>query len=195
MPQDNTLFQRSTVIDKSRIVTNKDYLFIDPLLVILGVLNESLREPELDLTLSRLHRIRSMDNVVSHIAAEISTNGTRSSLERLGGAHHLTSNSNNVVSLPHHGNNSRRAHETSKARIETLTLVLSIVLLKKRHRRNEHLQTNELESLLLEASNNLPNATTLDSIRLDSNKSSLLQHEGLYQQNTRGISTIFVVMP
>lgn len=135
-----------------------------------------------------------MDHVVSHITAEISTNGTRSSLKRLCGTHHLTSNGNNVVSFPHHGNNSRRAHETSEARIETLALVLSIVLLKKRHRRNEHLQTNKLESLLLEASNNLANTTALDSVGLDSNKSSLLQNKDLDIQNTRGIATIFMVM-
>ena len=56
-PQINTLYQHSTTIEKWMIVTNRDYLFIDPLLIVLGVLNESLREPELDLAFSRLHRV------------------------------------------------------------------------------------------------------------------------------------------
>ena len=150
-------------------------LFVDPLLVVLGVLNESLREPETNLTLSRLDGVRSVNDVVSHIAAEVSTNGTGSRLQRLGSTHHLTSNGNNVVTLPHHSNDSRGAHETSEAGVETLTLVLSVVLLQEGHGGNEHLQTHELEALLLEAGNNLTNVSTLDSIGLNSKESSLLE--------------------
>ena len=51
-------------------VFNKEHtanrLFIDPLLVVLGVLNESLREPELDLTLSRLDGVRSVSRCVPY---------------------------------------------------------------------------------------------------------------------------------
>ena len=172
-------------------VFNKEHtanrLFIDPLLVVLGVLNESLREPELDLTLSRLDGVRSVDHVVSHIATEVSTNGAGGRLQRLGGSHHLTGNGDDVVSLPHHGDHGGRAHESSQAGVEGLALVLSVVLLQERHGRNQHLQTDQLETLLLEASNDLTNMSALDTIGLNGKESSFLYNYHRIEQPTRGI--------
>ena len=154
--------------------TNHENLFVNPLLVVLGVLDETLGEPEVDLALSRLHGVRTVDDVVAHIAAKVTTNGSRFALHRLGGSHHLTGNGNNVVALPDHGNDGRRAHEAGEAGIELLTLVLGIVLLQQLHRRNHHLQTNELEALLLEAGNDLADMSALDTIGLDSKEGSFL---------------------
>lgn len=170
------------------------YLFVNPLLVVLGVLNESLREPETNLTLSRLDGVRSVNDVVAHIATEISADGTGGRLQRLGGAHHLTSDGNDVVSLPHHGDDGRGAHETSEAGVETLALVLSVVLLKEGHGGNQHLQTHQLESLLLEAGNDLTNVSALDSVGLNSKESSLLDVTSTYLSLHEACQRIFVVM-
>ena len=175
------IFFPSTILLLPIEAENKDLkqtpqmsLFVNPLLVVLGVLNKTLREPEANLTLSRLDRVGTMDHVVAHVATEVTTNGAGSRLQGLRGTHHLAGNGNDVVTLPDHGNHSRGVHETGEAGVEGLALVLSIVLLQKLHRRNHHLQTDELEALLLEAGDDLTDMSALDTIGLDSKEGSFL---------------------
>ena len=151
-------------------------LFVNPLLVVLGVLDKTLREPEVDLALSGLDGVGTVNDVVAHVAAEVTTNGAGSGLKRLGGAHHLAGNGTDVVTRPDHGDHSRGVHEASEAWVERLALVLSVVLLEELHGRNHHLQTDELEALLLEASDDLTDVSALDAIGLNSKKSSFLHN-------------------
>ena len=154
--------------------TRQMSLFVNPLLVVLGVLNETLREPEVDLTLSRLDRVGTVDHVVTHVATEVTADGAGGRLQGLSGAHHLAGNGNDVVSLPDHGDDGRGVHEAGEAGVEGLALVLSVVLLQKLHRRNHHLQTDELKALLLEAGDDLTDMSALDTIGLDSKEGSFL---------------------
>ena len=64
--------------------TRQMSLFVNPLLVVLGVLNETLREPEVDLTLSRLDRVGTVDHVVTHVATEVTADGAGGRLQGLG---------------------------------------------------------------------------------------------------------------
>ena len=149
-------------------------LFVNPLLVVLGVLDEALGEPEVDLALSGLDGVGTVDDVVAHVAAEVTANGAGLALHGLGGTHHLAGNGHDVVALPDHGDDGRGVHEAGEAGVEGLALVLSVVLLQKLHRRNHHLQTDELEALLLEAGDDLTDMSALDTIGLDSKEGSFL---------------------
>ena len=149
-------------------------LFVNPLLVVLGVLNETLREPEVDLTLSRLDRVGTVDHVVTHVATEVTADGAGGRLHGLGGAHHLAGDGHDVVALPDHGDDGGGAHEAGEAGVELLPLVLGVVLLQQLHGGHHHLQTDELEALLLEAGDDLTDMSALDTIGLDSKEGSFL---------------------
>ena len=149
-------------------------LFVNPLLVVLGVLNETLREPEVDLTLSRLDRVGTVDHVVTHVATEVTADGAGGRLQGLNGTHHLAGNGNDVVALPDHGDDGGGAHEAGEAGVELLPLVLGVVLLQQLHGGHHHLQTDELEALLLEAGDDLTDMSALDTIGLDSKEGSFL---------------------
>ena len=151
-------------------------LFVNPLLVVLGVLDETLREPQVDLALSGLDGVGTVDDVVAHVAAEVAANGAGLALHGLGGAHHLASDGDDVVALPDHGNDGGGAHEAGEAGIELLSLVLGVVLLEELHGGHHHLQTDELEALLLEASDDLADVSALDAVGLNSKKSSFTRH-------------------
>ena len=84
-----------------------------------------------------------------HVDAEVTTDGTWSGVLWLSGTEHTAASGNDILTLPDHSNDWTRGKEggeilekwlRGKIRVVTLGLLLSW---------NNHLQTNELEALLL----------------------------------------------
>jgi len=134
-------------------------------------------EPEGNLSCGcSLAGIRSVDDVSADFDSEITTDGTRGRDEGVGGSNEATCGSHNSLSLPDHGNEGTRSQEGDESVEETLALVLSIVLLCDLLGGMDGLESNELESLSLETADDLTNETTLNTVGLDSNESSLSRH-------------------
>ena len=161
-------------------------VLIDPLIVILVPLTNTLGEPEIDLSLGVLNTVGTVDNVTKEwkrriekeiptdLNTEVTTDGTGSRLGGLGGAEHLSAAGDDVITFPDHSNDGTRAHVLNKTVEEGLGGELSVVLAEELLGGHDLLAADELESLLLESGHNLTNKSSLDTIGLSSNESTFL---------------------
>merc|ERR1719219_2944119 len=85
-------------------------------------------EPQPNLLLCRLHRVRPMDDISAHIDAEVAPNGTRSRVLGVCGAQQYSSLFHCPKSLPHHRNDGTRTHVADQFRKEAFLAEVGIVL-------------------------------------------------------------------
>lgn len=150
-------------------------LLVDPLetsvVVVVGDL--LLSEPESNLVLGRLVGVRTVDEVAADIDGEITTDGARSGVVGVSGSNELATTNNSVLTLPNHGDNSSRREVLAKSREEGTRLEVIVVLSGELRGGNKDLDTNQLEALSLEASDQLTDQVALDGIRLEGDESTL----------------------
>lgn len=127
-----------------------------------------------------------MDDVTANIDTEVTTDGARGGGQGVGGTDEETRGSNDALTLPnldvqrkelnelqglgrcgervntYHNGDGARGQEVNKTLIEALALVLGVVLLNGGARGSDELETNELEALLLPASNDLTNLSNTE---------------------------------
>lgn len=124
-------------------------------------------EPKSDFSLGTLNRVRSMDDVSSNINAKVSSNGTWFRFKRLSLSKHLSSGSNNISSLPNHGNDRSTSHVLHEFWEEWEMSQVLVMLLKEFFSWGDKLKSNEFVTSLLESSENLRIDTSLNTVRLD----------------------------
>lgn len=125
-----------------------------------------LLEPETDFLLGGLNRVRAVGDVATDINGKVTTDGTRSRLERVGGTEDGTALLDDILALPNGGENGAGHHVLEKTREEGLLLEVSVVLTEELLRGRNELDTNKLETALLETANDGGDETTLDTIGL-----------------------------
>mmetsp|Transcript_12186 Transcript_12186/g.24609 ORF Transcript_12186/g.24609 Transcript_12186/m.24609 type:complete len:261 (-) Transcript_12186:53-835(-) len=143
-------------------------LLVDPRAVRASPIDELVGfEPEVDFLLRGLGTIRSMADVTSDFDAEVSTDGSREGLGGGGGAKHLASSGDDVLSLPHHRTDWTGREIGSDVLEERLGLKVVVVTLGLGLSGTEQFHANELEALLFETADDLSDVLSLHSIRLD----------------------------
>jgi len=112
-------------------------------------------------------------DIASHVDAQVATNRAGSRLGRLGSTEHDAARLDGVGTFPHQAAHGSTAHVVNEASEEALGGQIGIVLLKQLARRCHELERLQLEALLLESTNNLPDQSSLNAIRLDHNVGAL----------------------
>lgn len=155
-------------------------LLIDPLVssVVSVVRDLLISEPEGDLSLGRLDRVGTVDEVASNVDGKVATDGARGGISGVGGTDQLASVDDGVLSFPDHRDDSSRREVLAESGEEGARLEVIVVLGGKLGGGDENLDSDQLEALRLEASNQLTYQTTLDRIRLESDESALVLGSG-----------------
>ena len=141
------------------IIANRiRHLFVDVTVAVGGPAGElTLLEPQVDLALSGLDGITSVDDVATDNEAKVTTDGSGGRGGGAGGTDHGAGTGNNVLSLPDHGDDRSGGDEVDQSLEERSSLVLSVVLLSELLGDGDHLEADELETLALETGNDLTN--------------------------------------
>ena len=144
------------------------YLLVKPVLGMrLPVEDLSLLEPERNLLLGILNRVRSVANVAADLNAEISTDSSGGRFQGVGSTEHLPSSGNSLLALPNHGNDRAAQHIISKLGKERLVHKVAVVGLKKLLAGHTSLHGAQLVAFRLESGDDVADNTTLDTIGLD----------------------------
>lgn len=130
-------------------------------------------KPQGDLLLGTLNRITAMNHILANFNAEVSSDGTRPGLSRVGLSDHCACHPDHIQALPHHGHHRPRAHVLHQAAIEGPVLQGDVVLLQQLLRGLQQLQPHQLEALPLEAPHDLPHQVPLDAVRFDGDEGFL----------------------
>ena len=133
----------------------------------------SFIEPESNFSVGRFDCVRAVADVAANINAEVTTDGAWVGVKRLSGTEHFTASSYSVCTFPDHGADRASDHVINKTTEEALGGQVSVVLFHVRSSWCTKLHGDELESLLFEALNDCTNKSSLDSVGLDHNESSL----------------------
>ena len=115
-----------------------------------------------------------MDDVAADVDAEITADGARVGLQRLGLAQHLARGLDDVGALPHHGDHRTGHHVVDEAGEEGLAGEVAVVLLKVLSVGTHQLEGEKLVASVLEAADNARGQVALHAVRLDHQESSLL---------------------
>lgn len=150
-------------------------LLVDPLetSVVVVVGNLLLSEPEGDLSLGGLVRVRAVDEVAADIDGEITTDGSGGGISGVGGSDELATVDNGVLTFPDHSDDGARREVLAESGEEGTGLEVVVVLSGELRGGDENLDTNQLEALSLEASDELSNQTALDGVGLESDEGTL----------------------
>ncbi|KAH3660255.1 hypothetical protein OGAPHI_007460 [Ogataea philodendri] len=135
-----------------------------------------LLEPQGDLLLSTLNRVGTVNDVSAHVQGEVTSDGTWSRLQWVGGTKQNSSLLDDILTFPNGGQDWAREHVRQQGWEEWLGLQVRVVFSQQRLVGQSQLDTNKLESLVLESSEDLWEDTSLDSVWLDCNESSLGGH-------------------
>jgi len=130
------------------------------------ILNDALGEPELDLFLSVLDRVRTVADVAASGKCKITTNSTGLRAKRVSRAEHHTARFDGVKALPNHGDDRARSHVLDQTREERPVLQVLVVLLEVLGRSVNELEGNELEATLLETADDVSDETAVDAVGL-----------------------------
>lgn len=151
-------------------------LFVDPGEERGLVVNKLLLlEPETNLTLGRLDRVRAVGNVATNVNGVVTTDGTGGGLQGVGGTKNGTALLDNVLALPNGGKNGARAHVGKETGEETLGLEVLVVLAEEGLGGLGKLDGDKLEAALLKAGEDGGNEATLDTVGLESRLVFLIQ--------------------
>ena len=127
----------------------------------------SLLEPERNLLLGILNRVRSVANVAADLKAEISADSSGGRFQGVGSTEHLPSSGNSLLALPNHGNDRAAQHIISKLGKERFVHKVAVVGLKKLLAGHTSLHGGQLVAFRLESGDDVADNTTLDTIGLD----------------------------
>jgi len=117
-------------------------------------------------------------DVAADIDGEVSADGTGLRLERVGGSEDLASGGDDLLALPSHGDDGSRGEVLNETVEERLGREVGVVTGGLLLGGPDHLETDELESLLLEAGDDLSDKRTLNTIGLDGDEGTLLVGSG-----------------
>jgi hypothetical protein len=106
-------------------------------------------------------------DVTADLNAKVSTDGSHRAVTGHGGTEHLASLKTGVLALPDHGNHWSRDHVRDETREELLALQVGVVVLHVLLGGASHLHGDQLVSLLLKATDDFSNKSSLDAIRLN----------------------------
>merc|ERR1712000_392958 len=140
------------------------------------VVDNVLAEPQLNLLLGALDRVRAVADVAANLDAKVAADGAGERVVGAGLAEELAARADGVVALPHHADDGARGHVLDEASEEALGGQVGVVLLKELLGGVGHLQGSELEALLLKALDDLADQATLDAVGLDHNVGALASH-------------------
>ena len=124
-------------------------------------------EPEGDLVVGGLNRVGAVADVSADVNAEVTADSAGIGVERLSGTEHLTAGEDGVGSLPNHAADGSGDHVFNEAFEEALAGEIRVMLLHVLLAGRADLHGDELESLLLEAGDDLADESALDAIGLD----------------------------
>ena len=177
-------------------------LFVHPSGLARVVRLDAIGEPQGNLVVGRLHRVRAVAHVAADIDAEVTADGAGKGILGVGGAQKSAAALDDISALPNHSHNGARGlwyknkqvnntgelrhpginngvqtlrtyHVLDEAREETLASQVSVVLLHELLARGLHLASHELVALAFEALHDLADESALDAIRLDHDKGTL----------------------
>lgn len=140
------------------------------------VLAHALGEPQSDLLVGALHRVRAVDHIPTDVDAVVPTKRPRLRRQRVGGADHLAPRLHHLLPLPYHRHHGPGRYVLDQAREERLGRQVSVVLLRERLLDVDHLQGAEVVPLRLEALDDLAHEASLDAVRLHHDERAL--HRG-----------------
>lgn len=150
-------------------------LFVDPTEQSWLVLNQLLLlEPQVNLLVGRLDRVGTVTDVSTHVNGKVTSDGTWSRLQWVGGTQDGSTLLHNVLTLPDGGENWTREHVGQQRWEEWLLLQVRVVGSQQGLGWGNKLDTDELVTTVLETTKNGGDEASLDTIWLDSNESSLV---------------------
>ena len=108
-----------------------------------------------------------MDHIAPDVHSEIATDGAGLSFKGLGGTDQFAGTGNDAIAFPNHGHHGAGGDEIDQTRKEGTLLVDAVVLLRQGAAGGDLLQAHQLESLALEAAEDLAHQAALDAVGLD----------------------------
>lgn len=155
------------LLKTNTLFTRLNHLLIDPSKIGGLVLNKLLLlEPQGNLSVCTLDRVRTVGNVSANVNSIVSSDSSGSRLQGVGSTQDGSPLLDNVLSFPHSGQDGAGSHVLDETGEEGLGLQILIVLFEKVFRGSGELDGHQLESSLLESAKNGTNEVSLDSIRL-----------------------------
>ena len=134
-------------------------------------------EPQANFKLCCFSSIRAVDHIAADVHSEVATDGAWLSLQRLGRTDQLAGAGNHAIAFPNHGHHRTGGDELNKTSKERTLLMHAVVLLSQLTAGSDLLQANQLETLALEATQDLAHQPALDTIRLDGDECAFGGHE------------------
>src|SRR5690606_7076059 len=130
-----------------------------------------LAEPDADFALCGLNRVRAVDQVLldlqAPVAAEVATDGARSSSGRIGGACQRAEARDNALAFSYDRYHWAGEHELNQRLVERLAFVLCVVLGEQFASRFQLLQLGDGVAFGFNAGKDLSGQTALDAVWLD----------------------------
>ena len=115
-----------------------------------------------------------MDQILGHLGAEVTADGSRWGFCRVGCTHHRTNNGVGVLwSFEDHGNNRTTAHEGLEVWVEALFDMFFVVLVEGVAVGDAHVGGDDLEALVFEAADDTANEASFDGVGLADNESAV----------------------
>lgn len=105
-------------------------------------------------------------DVAANIHSEVTTDGARGGVGGASCAQDHAAHLDDILALPDHAYHRAGGHVRDQTREELLLLQILVVRLHVLLAGMHHLQTNQLETLLLKALDDLTDQSTLDAVRL-----------------------------
>merc|ERR1711909_242857 len=137
------------------------FLLVDPVLLGRGPGSQLLGlEPKSNFLVGRLDGVRPVTDVAANMDGVVTTDCPRERSGGVGLAQHHASGLDSVQTLPHHSAHGTAGHVGDQAAEEALARKVSVVLLQVLHRGRLQLHGHQLETLLLETSDDLANKST-----------------------------------
>ena len=130
-------------------------------------------EPNLDLSLSTLYRVRTVANVALRAHSEVPADGTGLGVDGISLSKHVSTGLNNTTALPHHRKDGGRLKIVNQCREKGLSSKVGIVLFNLVFLHRVEFKSPQDETLLLKATDYSPHQSPLYPIRLNHNISPL----------------------
>jgi len=118
-----------------------------------------------------------MDHIAADVDRQIAADGAGLSFKRLGGPDQLAGTGDHPIAFPNHRHHRAGGDEVNQASKEGALLVYAVMLLSQLAAGGELLQTNKLETLALEASENFTHQPALDAIGLNGDEGTFGGHK------------------
>jgi hypothetical protein len=151
-------------------------LFDDPRNGGLSPFDETFGEPEGDFLGGGFFTVRSVADVAADVEGEVTTDGAGGGGSGVGFTEEGAALLDDVDAFPDHTDDGAGGEEFAESGEEGLGGEVTVVLLGLFGGGLEHLEGDELETLLFEALDDFTNETTLDTIGLNSDEGTLSGH-------------------